>query len=70
MIEFISSYKNQIKYVIYIDNNLCQMIEIKKIIENFEPLPNNYEIKPGRMINSVNNIFLDMSDEDTFLGRR
>ena len=69
MIEFISSYKNQIKYVIYIDNNLCQIIEIIKIIENFEPLPNNYEIKPGRMINSVNNIFLDMSDEDTFLGR-
>ena len=70
VIEFISSYKNQIKYVIYIDNNGCQIIEIKKVIENFVPLPNNYEINPGRMINRVNNIFLDMSDEDTVLGRR
>lgn len=61
-IEFISNYKNQIKYVIYIDNNGCQIIEIKKIIENFVPLPNNYEIKPGRMINGFNNIFFDICD--------
>lgn len=70
VIEFISSYKNQIKYVIYINNNDYQVIEIKKVTENFVPHPNNYEIKPGRMINSSNNIFFDISDIDAFLGRR
>lgn len=70
VIEFISSYVNQIKYVIYIDNEGCQIIEIKKVIENFLWLSNNYEIKPGRMINNANNIFFDISDAGTFLERR
>ena len=70
VIEFISSYVNQIKYVIYIDNEGCQIIEIKKVIENFLLLSNNYEIKPGRMINNANNIFFDISDAGTFLERR
>lgn len=70
IVDFISDYKDQIKYVVYIDNDSCQIIQISKIIDEIQLLTDGFEFGTGRMINVNSSIFIDLNDIFKFLKRR